>query len=503
MSNLSDFFGGSSARGSGTDPHRQPAFSTMYGGVSSLHPTSIHYDHNMNVISRSSGAGSGGTANRIDDWATDQGNGHTGNANPASSHYYAYQHLSRQTGTNTFLGATIYQPHLGACPAPIGVANAEKISVARGVRLNGTSIGLDQNYALFTHSASGTVNTGATAGFFITARSPYEGLNIFNAAGGPGKGTIATANYVKLQAAGVLTSGYRLAVGGVSYNQRTKKLLILERATGSNANWRPVLIHNAPNPGEYINNNAGYQTALAAAAAVSGQRVVGATIASYGGYASNTEITVWVRPVLSDDNSVTFLNVMSAASVVNVIKWPWSGALIGGSFGASTIVSSRANGSAIYSAATGADYEASGAGAQWQISLDGKTALLFCQTYYTGAGIQYIMINTVTGGLSKLIVKHDVTHANWAIPIGASNFVIMDSSNPDGSGMWTTKINWRDYDLYEGGSGTYVGALTQPSNWRVKQLDANYYTTSYPTVYQYLGADNKAIAEAEVGTWQA
>ena len=501
MSNLSDFFGGAAPRGSGRDPHAQPAFSTFYGGQSNLHPTNISYDHNMNIIGRSSSSGSGGTTNRIDDWATDSAQGQINGTNPGATHYDTWNNVSRTSGTNTFLGATIYQPHLGACPSPIAMATAQRDISGKSIRLNATSIGLDQNYAIFTQVNG--VNVGATAGFYITARSPYEGQKIFSGAGGPGMGTVATANYVKLQAAGVLTSGYRLAVGGVSYNQRTKKLLILERATGSNADWRPVLIHNAPNPGEYINNNAGYQTALAAAAAVSGQRVVGATIASYGGYSSNTEITVWVRPVLSDDNSVTFLNVMSAASVVNVIKWPWSGALIGGSFGASAIVSSRANGSAIYSAATGGDYEASGAGAQWQISLDGKTALLFCQTYYTGAGIQYIMINTVTGGLSKLIVKHDATHANWAIPIGASNFVIMDSSNTDGTGMWTTKINWRDYDLYEGGSGTYVGALTQPSNWRVKQLDANYYTTSYPTVYQYLGADNKAIAEAEVGTWQA
>ena len=500
MSNLSDFFGGAAPRGSGSDPHAQPAFSTFYGGQSNLHPTNISYDHNMNIIGRSSASGSGTTSNRIDDWATDSGQGQINGTNPSSTHYDTWQNTSRQSGTNTFLGATVYQPHLGACPAPIAMAYANRDISGKAIRLNGTSIGLDQNYAIFTHSNG--PNVGATAGFYITARSPYEGQAILSAAGGPGMGTVATANYVKLQAAGVLTNSYRLAVGGVSYNQRTKKLLILEREAGSSANWRPVIIHNAPNPAQYINNNAGYQTALAAAAAVSGQRVVGPIVSAYGGYSSGNESSIFVRPILSDDNSVTFLNMLNNYTI-NVIKWSWSGALIGGSFGSSTIVSSRANGTNIYNASTGSDYEASGAGAHWQMSLDGKTVLLFCQSYYTGSGLQYIMIDTVTGGLSKLIVKHDVTHANWVIPIGASNFVIMDSSNTDGTGMWTTRINWRDYDVYSGGSGTYTGILTQPSNWRVKQLDATYYTTCYPTVHQYIGADNKAIAEAEAGTWQA
>ena len=504
MSNLSDFFGGAPARGSGSDPHRQPAFSQYYSGQSNLHPTTIVYDHAMRVINRQTGAGSGTPSNRIDDWTTDLSVGHLGFAQPSSSAYQVMQNQGAQTGTNTFLGSTAWPPNLGSCPSPTCAASkANEDALGKVIRLNGTSIGLDQNYALFTVDESGTTMEGTSAGFYIGNRSVLDAMQIYRGTGGPGMGTVATRNYVKVQAAGVLTSGYRMAVGGVSYNQRTKKLVILERSTGSNGDWRPVLIHNAPNPAQYVNNNSGYQTALTAAAAVSGARIVGGIGGNIDGtYSTNNEMYLKIRPVLSDDNSVTFLSLASGQNKIGIIKWPWTGALIGGSFAAVTNVSTRTTGEC-YSSTVNATANNCGSGAQWQISLDGKTVMLSCQSYYYGAGLQYVLINTVTGGLSKLILKHDTTHAHYVVPIGASNFLIMTSENTDGTGIFATKINWNDYDVYSGGTGTYAGVLAQPANWRMRLFDATYYTTCYPTIHQHIGVDNKAIVAAENGTWQA
>jgi len=504
MSNLSDFFGGTPARGSGSDPHRQPAFSQYFSGDSQLHPSTIHYDHALRVINRQTSSGSGTPANRIADWTTDVSVSQLGFAQPSSSAYQVYQMGGAQTGTNTFLGSTCWGPNMGSCPSPASTASSASLAtVGMSVRLNGTSIGLDQHYALFTLSELNPIMTGASAGFYITNRSMVDAMQIYKTEGGPGMGTAATRNYVHVQAAGVLTSGYLMAVGGVSYNQRTKKLVIMERATGGNGNWRPVLIHNAPNPAEYINNNAGYQTALTAAAAVSGARVVGGTGGNIGGtYGGSNEMVVKIRPVLSDDNSVTFLNHQNENLKIAVVKWPWTGALIGGSFATTTILSDRTT-AECYASTTNATANNCGSGAQWQISLDGKTVMLSSNSYYYGAGLQYVLINTVTGGLSKLIVKHDTTHAHYVVPVGASNFLIMTSENTDGTGIFATKINWNDYDVYSGGTGTYAGVLAQPANWRMKLFDSTYYTTAYPSIHQHIGVDNKAIVAAENGTWQA
>jgi len=505
MSNLSDFFGGTPARGSGSDPHRQPAFSQYYSGESNLHPTTIHYDHALRVINRQTASGSGTPSNRTQDWTTDVSVGQLGFAQPSTSQYQVYQNQGAQTGTNTFLGSTCWGPNMGSCPSPVATTSYTNMSIiGKAIRLNGTSIGLDQHYALFTLSENVSGNmTGATAGFYITPRSVVEAQQIYQRTGGPGMGTLATRNYVKVQAAGVLTNGYIMACGGVSYNQRTKKLVIMERATGGNGNWRPILIHNAPNPAEYINNNSGYQTALTAAAAVSGARIVGGTGGNIGGvYGGSNEMTLRIRPVLSDDNSVTFLNLANENNKIAVVKWPWTGALIGGSFAATTILSDRTTGEC-YSSTTNTVGDNCGSGAQWQMSLDGKTVMLSSNSYYWGAGLQYVLINTVTGGLSKLILKHDTTHAHYVVPVGASNFLIMTSENTDSTGIFATKINWNDYDVYSGGTGTYTGVLTQPANWRIKLFDSTYYTTAYPTIHQHIGVDNKAIVAAENGTWQA
>ena len=502
MSNLSQFFG-ASGRASGQDPHRQPAFMQFFGGHSNLHPSVLHYDHALRVINRQTTSGSGTTANRFDDWQTDglHTQGGVGINQPNNSAYQVHQAMGMQTGTNTFLGSTCYPASILSDAAPTTHSSTVRSYSGSAIRLNGTSIGLDQNYALFTHRHDATNQVGTEAGFHITLRDPSEAFLIYNGTGGPGKGAIATRNYVKVQAAGVLTTGYRMAVGGVSYNQRTKKLVIMERVNGDNASWRPVLIHNAPNPNEYINNNAGYQTALTAAAAVSGARVVGGATFSGGTYSSYNENHLWVRPILSDDNSIVYFNIQNNDNKVGVIKYPWSGALIGGSFGTPVIVGERTS-STVYSAGYNATARNCGSGSQWQMSLDGKTVLLSAQSHYYGAGLQYMMINTLTGGVSKIIVKHDTSHAQWVIPVGASGFVILGSDNTDGGGQYVSRLNWLDYDIYGGGAGTYAGAMDHPANWTQRLLDAAFYTTMYPSIHQHIGIDNKAIALAEQGKWQ-
>ena len=215
------------------------------------------------------------------------------------------------------------------------------------------------------------------------------------------------------------------------------------------------------------------------------------------------EDLVLVRPILCDDNSVIYLRVRTVGQKTSIIKWAWSGAAIGGSFAACSMVTDRTNDTAaLYAALHNSTAQNSGCGAQWQMSLDGKTVILFSNTYYYGSGFQFVLINTETGGLSKLIVHHNTNYGANPIPYGASNFLIASGHNGDSIGVYSASINWKDYDIYAGGSGTYTGDLVMPSNWWVGRLDVTYYTTCYPAFQIHLGTDNKAIVDAENGKWQ-
>jgi hypothetical protein len=506
MSNLTDFFG-APASSLAIDPHRQPCFTQFFPGQSNLHPMTIVYDHALRVINRQANAGSGGTGNRIDDWYTDAATG-IGSTNASTTGYNVYDNAGNFTGSQTFIGG-FFQGNNGASSGPVGTGMNMKSTAGYPARLNGTSVGMAQNYALFTQTFTGTENVGAAAGFFITNRSLLAGSLIENQVGSPGTGTPATSNYVGVQAAGVMTNAYRMAVGGVSYNQRTKKLVIIERdntspSSGYNTQWRPVLIHNAPNPAEYVNDNRGYQVALTAAAAVSGARVVGAPLAGTDGQNTGNanEDLKLVRPILCDDNSVIYLRVRETGQKTSIIKWGWSGAAIGGSFAAGSMVTDNTNNvTALFTATKNTTAQNTGCGAQWQMSLDGKTVILFSNTYYYGSGIQFVLINTETGGVSKLIVDHNTTYGSNPLPYGASNFLIASGKNGDSTGVYSASVNWKDYDIYSGGSGTYTGALVMPSNWWVGRLDMTYYTTCYPAFQLHLGTDNKAIVDAENGKW--
>ena len=507
MSNLSDFFG-ATGRGSGENPHSQSAFAIWTPGISGVFPHSVIINHNLEPKHMTpQGSWYQSVSGNFNGETTDgQWNYVSYGQEPSTQIVQSTYRGGNGSGMNSYLGHCGYAftEASGVTVGKIGTQVRDQSGAA--VRTCGTTIGLQQNYALITTKQ--TLRLGAAAGFHIVPRSVAHATAIYNGGGSPSH-VAADTDMVHLQAAGVLTNGYMLAVGGISYNQRTKKLVIIERedaVVGVVGNWRPVLIHNAPDPGKYVNRPAAYQAALTAVTGVSANRVVGPLQSASGADLSNgwvlgQDAIVWGRPVLCDNNTVQLWqqNYGAVARTINHTKWTFSS----GAFQTPTFQSPASFGISPTYAYHALQYENTGTGAQFQISLDGKTIAVFSNTYYTSCGIQYMLINTETGGHSKIIQQHSTTTAYNMMPIGASSFVVVGGSNSDGTGTWSHLINWESYDSYGGGAGTYTGSLTLPAAWWRYMMDAPGHTTNYSSFFQNTNIDNQAIVDAENGKWQA
>jgi hypothetical protein len=499
MSNLTQFFA-SGGRGLAASPHKQPAFALYHQGSNNYHPGQIVFDHTMEPMNYSKGdqiqtgyAYPDGLGN------TDAAHGFKNTYNTSTGAEHVYTGGGVQTGCNTFLGHSAYAALSGAKYPVNKLSFSDMGQGGKAARIQGSSLGEDQDYALFTRTtpndyATVTNRVGTAAGFHIGDRSMTAAIHAYKGQGSIGSSSsIATGSFIELQAAGVLTSGYTLAIGGVCYNQRTKKLCILEKETASDP-WRVILINDAPNPAKYKNNNKAYQVALTTAAAVTGARVVGTTMPSTN-FSSSDDIYYWARPILCDTGDVYVATQTNNSNWTYFFKWPWNS---GTSSYDACVLHSSLNGTTQYNAISN---ENGGSGWQFNQSLDGKTVHLSTNAYYYGTGIQFVLINTVTGGTSKIMNNYVSSGGMNVIPIGASAFAVIHSSNSDGSGVPVMMLNWIDYDKYAGGSGTYTGSQTVPTLWWDNLLDSPYYSTAYPAVYGFIGADNKAITKAEKGEW--
>jgi hypothetical protein len=507
MSNLTQFFG-AAASSLANDPLSQPLMFQYLPGYWGHAPIKQFYDHALRPIARK--APQHAINNSAPYWSSDAASGNDQADSATGTAQTQVYGINCGTGANTYLGHSFYAGSIndnqGGMVGKVSYEKRNRAAVA--AKSCGVTVGLQQDYALITGSAisgAGDRSEAAMAGFYITPRSIPEAIKVHFEVGGPRYGNRASATGkggVRLQAAGVLTTNYKLANGGVCYNQRTKKLVILERVTG-NSNylaWRPVLIHNAPDPGEYINRSDDYQTALTAITSTSSNRVVG-PVSTVGGSSNEAEMRHWCRPILSDDNSVTFFGgATQNVAGCPLVKWSWNSST--GAFNAATAVSTATT-RAQWSGGHASDFDSinCAGGTNFQISLDGKTVCLFQNSHAYSAGLQYALVNTETGGLSKIVNNHSTTDGFQCIPYGASNFGFFPHTNTNNVGVIVTSINWKDYDAESGGAGTYAGELAAPASWRVSLLDGAHDIEGFPLFVMCDTVDNKAIVNAEIGKW--
>jgi len=482
MSNLTDFFGkGPSPRVAGTMPHNQPAFAIL-GGTSSSSKFAV-YSHDLNLMSH--GHMSVNSDDQMESWnyvanwnyQTQPGsqgpsnNGH-GIANKgylgcASLMASSPEFLLNKNNTESPNWGMQHHSHFGLSTAMVG-----------------TNPGINQKYALATsHDA-----VGSSAWIRVCGRSSSA---VMRAQDNKGGNLSEERAICRPQDAGWLTSGYRLASGGISYNQNTGNAVIIERNnSGSDQNpWRPVLLKNCPNPAEYMSDQAGWEAAITAAVAVSGNRIVGPDQQAAVGTKSAAGYTA-VKAVLCDDNSVVIMYGINAG--VEIVRWVWDNSA--NSWAAQT------SGDLKNRAWTSVYHNITNSFPNFTMSLDGKTIVLTSHSYLGFCGYYITMIDVATAK-TKSYYKEASNISYSIVPLGASKFLFSDSQNSDGnSRLYATVLSWDDLHTNPAtdywSSGFVNAAISTPTS---QFLDTPDQTTNYPAVIPITNIDNEAIVKAEKG----
>ena len=483
MSNLSDFFATAAVAPTpqgGTNPHNQRAFTILNGGASYIR--GYTYSHNGSFLhgnfeTRGSAAYSSNI--RLDhhsggwNYSTVVGND---SQNPAVG--------AHGITMNSYLGNGIYDS-LGEG----GGGNAMSPAAYRydltleAVRKMGCPIGLDQDYMLQLGVAS-----GSTSATLQIAPKSMRGAVLL------GRGYPSNAqNKCRLGTAGMVTvNTYFTPSGGISHNQSTGNMAILERlASSTSAAYRPVLCKNGPDPRKFINNNRAFETAMASAMAVSGNRVVGGD--QNAGTTAREYGDTHVRMVLCDNNDVVV--ALKTIYSMQVHRWRYNSS--SNSYNAAEVKESPNY--QVFSQNYSPEIS-------WCQTLDGKESVFYaCRRYYA-AGYDLIFLDHATGNTSRIFYGDSSNRSFSIVPYGASGFQLFNSENTDSGGLYSDYVNKRYWESAAQGtpvasttdnfaSGAYsTNALTGNDQW-----DVGYDGASYPTVIVHSQVDNKAIVAAESG----
>jgi hypothetical protein len=474
MSNLTDFFGKGAERVPGKAAHAQAAF-VVVASDSTSYMNYILYDHALRSM---------GTVSYLHASSTEFG---------ATSGAWNYSTAPATNSTQTNTHGIAKNGYIGS---PLGYGSPENFRGNNPVRsggparevhhsyqnlpgaMNGTNPGLKQDYALGTSDHNGV---GPVAWIRSCQRSSRSVIKGHNNILDSGQSAELIHDTVYPQAVGMLTSGYRLAVGGFSYNQNSGNAIIIERDNSSSTTqWRPVLIKNFPDPRKYVSDQKAWGAAITGITAVSANRVVG----GLNNNVSNRDYHDYAKPILCDNNDVIMMT--SRSSGVDVHRWRWN------------------SGNNTWDAATqtyktySTKYHASGTAAfpNWCMSLDGKTAILMSHTYYYGCGYALAMIDVATGN-ARMYSGSSSSQSFSIVPIGASKFLLSSSTNSDGSGLYASTISWAEgavdnaYDSF-----TFGNEMTTFVRYAI---DNSYSSTSYPTITPIITVDNESIVLAEKG----
>ena len=489
MSNLTDFFGKATTRAAGTSPHSQPAF-VVKGGYSTSYHQMLVYSHDMQCVGnyKSNNDNTSDHSNNFVDanfwnYATNIGSNEVyGNGQGFSTSGYLGNHaIDQQIQSGERRSAAMHR----------------RDTIRASTNMVGTNPGIKQNYAIAT-----SFQLAGTSAWIKSCPRSVRSVYTLGNSSPLGNQVSRVEDTVYVADVGMMTTNYRLASGGFSYNQDSGNAVIIERDNSStNEPWRPVLIKNFPNPGAYVSDQHEWGEAISAVTAVSANRVVGPndtlTTGAGGESYSNRENEGHynAKAVLCDNNDVVVMHHHNDG--VSVHRWRWNES--NNQWDTPTPMTYSYAG--LYQ---GQNYYP---GVNWSMSLDGKTVVLQRQTAYAAAGFYVAFIDVATGNM-KMLRNQVTTGASSIIPLGASGFLITRSDNSDSSGPSVTYGRWDGIfgnpagDYFTSGPSassafnSYTAAFTISGQY---YLDAPSHSTNYPAIYPINQVDNEAIVMAEKG----
>jgi len=484
MSNLSTFFGASPKFSKGVGAHRQPAFFTMHLHTSGYTRTSF-YNHALNGM---------GTSPFQTVWV----NNNTGTEFATTLNLAGYMMSGNPTsGGGPYLnagGSNTYEGHLVmSCepnnPAPT-VNGINYNHLINGMRCSMPHCGPNQTFSIFLNGGGSGNYLSVRNRSIQQATDHYTQYNYVNVPGD----TVNLSTDGSSGAGNVITASYYSGRGNGCYNQRTKKWVFMERAaTSATTNYRPVLLHNGPDPAKFISDDEDLQAAFAACTSTTANRVVGPESNTTGVSSGGTEYTQCGGRVWLDDlNNVWMFSLMENNQTFYLKKWPWNSS--SGTWDACTTVESHS-----YTTVYGLSQSANGGGKMaWQQSLDGKTGIFYMPSYYNHSGVVFLMVDLVAGN-SQSLRYIDTTDSINIMPLGATDFILSRSADSNSYGQHHTRFNYKQ-TAHAVGVQNRTGKAAFAVNGKF-QIDADYPQTNYfPQLFQYAGPiDNVAIVQAEKG----
>jgi hypothetical protein len=488
MSNLSDFFAKAATAvppQSGNTPHSQHAF-TVVSGDTNTHCYD-YWGHDGTSIGRqllSPGSGAVYKANR------NYAYNHNYASQPGNSSSYTF-YGGHGITCNGYLGNTMfdmYKDSNGAGGPSIAALHHRHDHSEIAHRRCGTVVGLDQDYALvtagYTEWKLSITNRSSSAAYSSSAFSSTTYGGHAN-------------NDCRLDTAGAATSGYLSMEGGVSHNQTTGNMVIMERASsGTTTGWRPVLLKNVPDPRKYVNRDPDFEAALTTAMATASNRIVGGATTSgntaRGGVTFGDGVG---KVVLCDDNTVVLYLPMGTSAQMQ--RWQFNSA--SNTFAAPVIRQFGAAGTGISAGATPM--------VNWQTTLDGKESVFYSPYIYYACGFRAVFVDNTNGNTSNLHKAFSNSESFSVAPLGASKFQFITSYNSDSTGPRSWIINkrigdgWINLHIppnadYFNTTSDYIEAAGYGTPW----MDISWYGTCYPVMVVNSRVDNKAIVAAEDGS---
>ena len=487
MSNLSDFFAKAATAKppqSGSTPHSQLAF-TIVSGDTSTHCYD-HWGHDGSSIGRvysNPGGGSPYRANRNMSYNFNY------QSQPGNATTYTI-HGGHGITCNGYLGNTHFDLYKnkggGGGPELVPMHHRHDNSEVAHRRC-GSVVGLDQDYAVVTGAYNewklSITNRSVSAAYSSSANSSTTYGGHAN-------------NDCRLDTAGAATSGYLSMEGGVSHNQATGNMVIMERASsGTTTGWRPVLLKNVPDPRKYVNRDPDFEVALTAAMTTASNRIVGGeTTAGNTSRAGVSFGDARGKVILCDDNTVVVY--LPSNNHAQMHLWQFNSA-------SNTFATpvSRIFG------ATGGAIAGTSPSVNWQTTLNGKESVFYSQYSYYACGFRAVFVDNTNGNASHLHKAFTNTESFSVAPLGASRFQFISSYNSDANGPRSWIINKRIGDGYlnhhippNADYFNVTASFIEASGFGVPVMDIGFPNTSYPTMIANHRVDNKAIASAEDGS---
>ena len=451
------------------DPYTQPAFwvpnQSNYPGYGAL-----IYDHYLNIIGRVTNNENGYML--VDGWDASGGTefnntyGYSGGGSSSSGGYNG-MHTSQN-----YLG----HPHFELSTSPF--TNGALVVSNRGDSGNQQRAAWRFLCNIIRDDNHDTIMLVDTSNTLVIApqQSPKMASWMYNC-----NATYYTKfkTNIASQAPSLLSSGYSMVEGGISYNAHTRVAVFMERSGYAH---RPIVITNVNPPRDYLYKANEWAQHIEARITAGGRYVASGDQAKPTN--GSTEDNQRGVPMVCDDGSIYYFQMITNWGYT-VAEWNFNGTAI-------TVPNATGNGARLHSNSWTTSYgigdnTSVGGGATWNITNDGTKMFAYSNSYYYHSGFWGVWVDLPTGRIIYNYYRQDGSYATPIVPIQKDKFITNYPENSDsGVGMRASILEFEQEWAYAGRNGANAQRrnLSDSPWWQYQNywLNSPYHSTHYTAV---------------------